>query len=369
MRSASRQSDGVQARFNDGLTTAAHAVEIVLAADAIHFTHEGEAQNWPLHAVEVEPLGPTVRLGHPGDAARLVVSAEVWREICSARPAIEQRRRRRASALVGGLTAIAALAAGLIFVGVPLAAGPLARATPPELEAQIGGNLEAQIGLALPTCTGAAGQAALSKFGQRLQQDPHATFRLRVRAVDAPMVNAFALPGGAILVTGDLIRMAETPDELSSVIAHEAAHVELRHVMQGVWRSFGFGVVLDALVGGGTGAGQQAVLLFGSFTSLRYTRQAEVEADRRGQALLQAQGYSSQGMASFFERLAAKHEGADARMVKELISSHPDTLRRARASRAHGRPGLPAFSVADWAAIKAVCKIPPKKGFLAHFPR
>jgi predicted Zn-dependent protease len=359
----------VQARFNDGLTTAAHTVEIVLTANAIQFRHTGEDHDWPLATLEIEPLGTTVRLGQPGGMARLVLSADVWRDIRSARPELERTRRRRSWTLVGGLAAVAALAAAVIFVGVPLAAGPLAQATPPELETQIGRNFEAQIGLALPACTGTPGQAALNQFGQGLQQDPHALFPLRVRAVDAPMVNALALPGGAILVTDDLIAMAKTPDELASVIAHEAAHVELRHVMQGVWRSFGFGVVLDALVGGGTGAGQQAVLLFGSFTSLRYTRQAEAEADARGQALLQARGYSSQGMAPFFERLAAKHEGADAKMVKELISSHPDTLRRAKESRLRARPGMPAFSAAEWAAIKAVCKTPPKKSLLSRFRR
>lgn len=359
----------MQARFNDGRTAAAHTVEIALVANAIHFRNAGEAYDWPLATLEIEPLGPVVRLGQPGGPARLVVAAEVWRDIHSARPQLAHIHRRRSWALVGGLTAVAALAAAVIFVGVPLAARPLAQATPPELEAQIGKNFEAQIGLALPACTGKAGQAALNRFGQALQQDPHAIFPLRVRAVDAPMVNAFALPGGAILVTGDLIAMAKTPDELASVIAHEAAHVELRHVMQGVWRSFGFGVVLDALVGGGTGAGQQAVLLFGSFTSLRYTRQAEAEADVRGQALLQARGYSSEGMAPFFERLAAKHEGADAKVVKELISSHPDTLRRARASRLRARPGMPAFGAADWAAIKAACKVPPKRRLPFHFGR
>jgi Zn-dependent protease with chaperone function len=74
------------------------------------------------------------------------------------------------------------------------------------------------------------------------------------------------------MVTDRLIALAASPDELSAVIAHEAAHVEKRHVMQSVWRSFGFGVLLDAVVGGGTGAGQQAVLLIGSSTNLARPR-------------------------------------------------------------------------------------------------
>jgi predicted Zn-dependent protease len=169
------------------------------------------------------------------------------------------------------------------------------------------------------------------------------------------MVNAFALPGGAVMVTDQLIDLTRSPDELSAVIAHETAHVRQRHVMQGVWRSFGFGILLDAVVGGGSGAGQQLVLLAGSATNLRYGRAAEAEADRVGQDLLVQQGLSSQGMASFFQRLAATSEGRDASAVKELISDHPDTLRRAEASRARERPGASAFTPQDWRAIKAAC--------------
>jgi predicted Zn-dependent protease len=359
----------VQARYHDGLTTAVHRVDVVLAGDSLRFRYGDADQDWPLDLLEVERLGGTVRLGLPGKTPRLVIDAGAWQDICAARPSVERSQQRKTWTLVAALTAAAAASAGVIFIGVPLASGPLAQATPPEFEKQIGENLGAQIGLAFPTCTGKTGQAALQAFGARLQPDPGAALPLRVRAVEAPVVNAFALPGGAILITDDLIDMAETPDELSAVIAHEAAHVQLRHVMQGVWRSFGFGVVLDALVGGGTGAGQQAVLLFGSFTSLRYTRAAEAEADARGQALLHAAGLSSQGMAPFFERLVGKRESAEAKMVKELISSHPDTLRRARLSRGRALPGAAAFDPADWAAIKDVCRNDPKRRLIPAFGR
>jgi predicted Zn-dependent protease len=170
-------------------------------------------------------------------------------------------------------------------------------------------------------------------------------------------------------VTGQLINLAQTPDELAAVIAHEAAHVQQRHVMQAVWRSFGFGVLLDALVGGGTGAGQQAVLLAGSVSNLRYSREAEAEADAIGQQLLQNEGLSSQGMAPFFERIAAKGEGHDAAVVKELLSDHPDSMRRAQLSRARGRAGEHAFTPAEWAAIKATCVgTPGPLSRLRHLP-
>jgi hypothetical protein len=311
-----------------------------------------------LEAVQIERVDDLVRVGiaRSDHAARLSLTFEDWSVLTAGALRHHERHRRRQIALVAGLAGAAAAIAGIVFVGIPAASGPLARHTPPALERKIGENFEAQIGLGFRTCGGKPGQAALAAFGRRLSKGTNTPFDIRVRAVHAPMVNAFALPGGAIMVTDELIDLTKTPDELSAVIAHEAAHVEERHVMQGVWRSFGFGVLLDAAVGGGTGAGQQLILLMGSATNLRYSRAAEAQADTVGQDLLAAQGLSSQGMAPFFQRLAATRESKDAAAVKELLSDHPDTLRRAKVSQARARSGASAFTPADWTAIRASCR-------------
>jgi beta-barrel assembly-enhancing protease len=335
----------VRARYHDGRTARAHEVEVSVAPDGVRFGFEGETHHWPLAAIEVERLGERVRLGRPRDPARLTLDAAQWR-------------------LVGVLAGAAAVVALVVFVGIPLASKPLAEATPVSFERDMGDNFERQLMVAFPRCTGRDGQDALYVFGDSLEDGASTPFNLRVQAVEAPMANAFALPGGAILVTDDLIEMADTPDELAAVIAHEAAHVEQRHVMQAVWRSLGLGLILDAVVGGGAGAGQQAVLLMGSFADLRYSREAEQEADARGQAILAKLGLSSQGMAPFFRKIAAKGEGREAAMVKELVSSHPDSERRARLSEARARPGRVAFSPEDWSAIKQVCEEDPRRRFV-----
>lgn len=360
----------MQARFNDGETAASYPLEVRIAdGDLVFGTAEAE-RRWPLSDLRVEPLGDRVRLASPAGPARLTLAATDWEALCatSAGKRVVPPWRREAR-LVTGLVVVAAVAVGIIFIGLPLASGPLARRTPVRVERQMGETFATQLNAGFVPCRGADGQAALAAFGERLTKASGSPFEIRPRAVQAPMVNAFALPGGQVLVTGDLIALARSPDELAAVIAHEAAHVEKRHVMQAVWRSFGFGVLLDALVGGGTGAGQQAVLLAGSFTNLRYTRESEGEADAVGQQLLQREGLSSEGMAPFFERIATKGEGHDAEVVKELLSDHPDSLRRAQLSRARGRPGAPAFTAAEWTAIKATCVgTPGPLSRLPHWP-
>lgn len=346
----------MEGRFSDGRTARAHSVKVRVEDEVLIFTAQDE-HRWPLAGVQLEVVDDRIRVAPPGaDPARLTLALGDWGELTAHAVGHHQALRRRHVALVAALAAAAASVAALVFVVIPAASGPLARRTPPALERQIGESFAAQLSVGFPACRGKPGQQALADLGHRLGEATDTPFDIRVRAVHAPMANAFALPGGTIMVTDRLIGLAGSPDELAAVVAHETAHVAQRHVMQAVWRSFGFGVLLDAMVGGGSGAGQQAVLLLGSSTNLRYSRAAEAQADAVGQDLMRARGLSSQGMAPFFQRLVSARESKNAEAVKALLSDHPDTLSRAEASRRRARPGATAFTPSEWAAIKGACR-------------
>lgn len=323
--------------------------------DVLHIRADGRELAWRLQDVSVEVEADQARVSNRRDPdARLVLPIGEWTPLAGDRLAERLKtRRRREWWLVGGLTAMAAGVVLFVTVGVPVLSGPVARATPPSMERRMGENFNGQVSAIFPTCDNAAAQRTLAVLGDRIAAAADTPFDIRVRAVDAPMVNAFALPGGRILITDDLIREARSPDELSAVIAHEVAHVEKRHVMQAVWRNFGVGMLLDLIVGGGTGAGQQAVILAGQASELSYSRTAEREADARGQALLHADGLSSQGMAPFFERLAGGEGKLDE--AAEFLNTHPDSRRRARDARAAAKPGASALSPEEWRAVKSVC--------------
>ena len=333
---------------------------VVAASEAIDAAGASCARiDWPLAEVREEARdGASYRLSREGFDARLIVEAEAWRALSGRTSrAIARRRSGREWRVVGWLTAAGLATAAFVFVVVPLAAEPLARWTPPGLEARFGHNMEVQVKVAFRPCGGdPAAARVLGGLGETLARGADTRFPIRVQAVRAPFVNAFALPGGAIIVTDDLIAQARSPDELAAVIAHEIAHVERRHVMQAAWRSMGAGMVLDAVVGGGSGAGQQAVLLAGGLADQRFSRALEAEADVRAIQLLAAHDISSQGMADFFERLADHKTGPRTREAAEWFASHPDSAGRAlRASRA-ARPGRPALSEVDWKRLKGVCR-------------
>lgn len=344
-------------RFLDGRSAKAHPAEVEIVDGVLIIRADGAEHAWPLKGVSVDQHAGEARLSHAKSRdARLVIPLADWKTLSGPHgKAIARRGGRRETALVVSLAAVGLGITAFVFWGVPALSGPLARATPVGFEQRMGENFENQMGVLFQRCDGQEGQYLLEDLGRRIAAKADTPFDVRVRAVHAPMINAFALPGGPILVTDDLIREAETPDELSAVIAHEVSHIEKRHVMQAVWRSLGIGLLLDAVVGGGSGAGQQAVILAGQATDLRYGRDAESEADQRGQSLLHALGLSSKGMAPFFARLD-RSEGVDE--AAEFMATHPDSRRRADAARSRERTGAAAFTETEWAAVKAACSAP-----------
>lgn len=346
----------MQGRFHDGLSSRPATVEVAWLDKALCFSPaDSEARAWTRDGLHVVREGDQARLSHPSEPdARLVLALADWIALGGS-VAVEKRGRVRETRLVIGLAAVGLSVTAFVFWGVPVFAGPLARATPIQMEKDMGRSFDAQMGAMFHRCEGEPGQGVLDELGTRLSMQSDTPFDVRVRAVQAPFVNAFALPGGSVLVTDDLIREAETPDELAAVVAHEVAHIEKRHVMQAVWRSLGVGLLLDAVVGGGTGAGQQAVLLAGQATDLRYGRDAELEADQRGQALLVGAGMSSQGMAPFFERMHGEGEDKRLAAAAEFVSTHPDSGRRAQRARDGARSGAAALSPSEWAAVRASC--------------
>lgn len=348
----------VEARFHDGRTAISQTVALTALDGVLAFEAEGSSHRWSLATIVEEPLGSVTRLSCPVDpAARLLVDAADWRALRGPEISEATRRQRHGERrLVAGLAAVGAVILLFVFVIMPALSGPLARATPVAFEERLGDSFDAQLTMPFKLCQKSEGGLSLFKLGQRLERVSGTPFKVQVLLIKAPFANAFALPGGRIMVTDTLIKEARSPDELSAVIAHEVAHVERRHVMQAVWRYFGLGVALDAVVGGGSGAGQQAVLLAGSTTSLRFSRKAEAEADARGMELLQALGLSSKGMAPFFARLASKGDKGALAVFEEFSSDHPDSARRAAAARAAERPGTPAFTPKEWVQIKAACK-------------
>lgn len=206
----------------------------------------------------------------------------------------------------------------------------LHRFIPVEWEEDLGENVEKQLAPFFPPIPDHPRRKVLQGMAEKLA-DPESPYVLDVSVVDSPEVNAFALPGGKIMVTRGLLDFTQNPDEWAAVLSHEVAHVEKRHVMRALSRATGTLYLFSMTVGGGLegfGTAEQALELSSAILNLQYSRSMEREADRVGLEKLLALEKDPRGFLSFFQKLhktSATHESLS------LLSTHPmntDRIRR-----------------------------------------
>lgn len=172
-------------------------------------------------------------------------------------------------------------------------------------------------------------------LGQRIAAaDPERRYRFLV--VDAPSVNAFAGPGGIIALNAGLVVITESESELATVVAHEVAHVNLRHIAQLLERSELTSLTTLASVLAGVvlatqnpSAGQAVLLATtagAQHSALRYSREKEMEADRTGMELLHQAGFDPQAVPAFFRRFQDWQRFTT--RPPEFLSTHPITMSR-----------------------------------------
>lgn len=153
-------------------------------------------------------------------------------------------------------------------------------------------------------------------------------FPYQFRVVATREINAFALPGGYLFVNAGAIAAARNEGELAGVIAHEIAHVSLRHGTNQASKArlaqAGLGVLGGLAGGGGDSDLGQAIGALGGLGAnmlfLKYGRAAEKEADLEGARIMAEAGYDPRDMANFFKTLQSQ----GGQRVPEMLSDHPD---------------------------------------------
>ena len=215
----------------------------------------------------------------------------------------------------------------------------------PEVERQIGAATLAQVKLGTRFIDDGAEARALAEVARQVVGNDSAHYRFHL--ADDEVVNAFAIPGGDIVVHRGLLKATRSADELAGVLAHEIQHVALRHSLKGMIRSAGFSLLTSMVVGdvGATLAGQAA----SNLVTLKFSRDAEREADEHGFTLLVERGIDPHGMVSFFATLA-KRDGA---APPALLSTHPASADReaalaARLTRLPAACCKPLVIAGDW---------------------
>jgi predicted Zn-dependent protease len=180
----------------------------------------------------------------------------------------------------------------------------------------------------------------------RATERPDETYA--VTLLDSPVVNAFALPNGRLYVTRGLLALATDTSEIAAVLAHEIAHVTLRHASArselALRSQLVSRVVADVLNDPETGAQLQNQ---SRFAIARFSREQELEADGIGVRTLAKAGYDPFGAGRFLtalNRSTGMKTGTGVAGEPDMLATHPGTAERinlvTRAARLIGAPGL-----------------------------
>jgi Zn-dependent protease with chaperone function len=377
------------ARLSDGRTAASSApVRVRLAQGGLEIVPAGESRSqlvWPYGELRSNvPLradAPDVLLSRePGGTQTVFVADPAFSRALLARASDLSTTRQRLKGLRVGIAAVAVVAvvAGAVRYFGFQPSQAVARMLPQQTREAMGRNVVAAITGQMKQCESGPGRAALDRLTLRLvgaaSERPLA---VRVVMVDWGLVNAFAAPGGQLIITRGLVQKAGTPDEVAGVLAHELGHALELHPETGLVRAMGLAAAAQLVFAGSTGTASNIGLLL---TQLRYTRVAEREADAHAIRVLKNAGISAKGFGDFFERLEPKRPDAAGTEVKkveeskavglakrifesEILRTHPQTAARLALVRAQpAYPATPALGDADWRALRDMCGAPPTVG-------
>ena len=178
-----------------------------------------------------------------------------------------------------------------------------------------------------------------------------------VSMLNSPVNNAFAIPGGYIYTTRQLVTLMNNEAELAGVLGHEVAHVALRHsqrrqnAAQRNQLLGAAGAILSGVLLGNNPLGQQlgqAALQASQFYTLKFSRSQELEADDAGITYLDRAGYDPRAMATVLASLAAQNaldarlQGRNDASIPEWASTHPDPASRVQTAlgKAQGMSGV-----------------------------
>jgi len=186
----------------------------------------------------------------------------------------------------------------------------------------------------------------VNRVGQNLVRNSDAKVPFTIKVIDSDEINAFALPGGFFYVNSGLILRADEEAELAGVMAHEIAHVAARHGTKSATKGqlMQLATIPLILLGPGGWAGYglyEGLNLAIPIGYLKFSRDAEREADFLGLQYMYKAGYDPNAFVSFFEKIEAEerhHPGS----IPKVFSTHPPTPERVQKAQEEIATILPA---------------------------
>lgn len=338
--------------FNPMLPAGRASGEVSFCIESIRFHSEHGDFELPLHGLQIEAGGASDRLiffkhaDHPQavmhtadrrvlDHPLLLQNAGLIRQRTRV-----VRKRRMVRTVTSGVLSGLVFALAMLYVCRDPIVKILARAMPVDLEIQMGDQLFKQVMLSERLITDEEISTQLAKITEPLVSGiSDKRYPLKFHVVENATINAFAMPGGNVILHSGLILAAESPEEVAGVLAHEIAHVKQRHGIRGILSSAGLFLIAQSLLGDVTGL-VAVITDNGSFLlSRQFSRDFEREADDHGWEYLLAADIRPDGMIRFFQRMQEEERKMHEKLKEvtsvdvsegalQLASTHPATQER-----------------------------------------
>lgn len=285
------------------------------ASDRLLFFSSPSVPGWTIYTHQRQIMNhPDLRTYRQADTERQKIGREKW----------------GARGLALGLLGLV----GLVLFGVYLlkdpAVGLIARQIPPEMELALGEAAFSSISESATLLDSRKIQSEVDRLVQPLLNAINSdryTFQFHV--LDDSSINAFAMPGGIVVLHTGLILKAERTEQILGVVAHEIAHVTEQHSMRSLIEQVALVAGLQLLFGDASAL--TAILVDNSAALLRlqFSREHETEADRVGLDYLVQANIDPRGLVEFFDLLRqAEEERGGSAPPLEFLSTHPATERR-----------------------------------------
>lgn len=359
--------------LNDGSSSRNHPCLVELGADRllIEITEgpqQGKRAECPIHAIHPIPLKGSHQSLRYGAAPEQVLSLEKPSDLEALIAHYPRADFYRSSynrfqdlgwkGLIASLAGIIVLSVVFLLYVAPALADAFAQRIPMEYEVYLGKKVYASY-LSYFEVDEEASET-LQSFLDEL--DYSENYELEVVVVDYEMMNAFALPGGNMVVFSGIIEQMESAEELAALLAHESVHVEERHSLRTLSRNLSTYLLLSILTGDVGGFSSVIIENSSTISDLSYSRSLEKEADLKGLELMVANELNPEGMVTLFRRFEELNDSVNAEMLRlaglDSLSSTP----------AESAPDEPAFL--SWEKLQDLLSTHPspknRMGYLAQ---
>jgi predicted Zn-dependent protease len=319
-----------QGRYFDGQSSKPHTVNIAWIKDGllIQYTNNGEVINtkWlSSHITHIQVSNGIVSLKY-GDTfpyQQLDVTDTEFIQRYRVEYLRKPAKKIRFIGLYTLLTLIAVIGALIwltYFLLLPLVADLGAKVFPKNYEISMGKKLYETV--LSEEKIDSNKTIAINQFFKQLHVET--AYPIQITVVKNNIVNAFAMPGGGIVVYDEILKGMNSPEQLAALLSHEFSHVELRHTTKNLFRTMAGYLFISIIFNDANGIAAILVENAHELRNLSYNRELETEADNNGLKILQQNNLNAQGMIDLFEQL----KGVSTIEVNELISTHPDVDNR-----------------------------------------